>query len=87
MHDPNIIPLAMLLIFVGAAIIYFIPFWIALLRGHPNKGLIFLVNIFVGFTGFGYIFCIFWACMPLERDYNPLTDPNYVQARIKGEVD
>lgn len=40
---------------------YFIPTIIAQRRKHPNATPIFLTNLFLGWTGIGWIFAIIWS--------------------------
>jgi hypothetical protein len=52
---------AMVVIIIGVIMAYYIPFWVAVLRGHHAKWGIFIVNTFAGWSGFGWIACLFWA--------------------------
>ena len=51
-----------LLVFAG---LYFIPTWIGLGRRHEKLLSIFLVNLILGFTGFGWMIALLMA-----TDYN-----------------
>jgi hypothetical protein len=51
--------------------LYFIPFAIALARGHAYKWVIFGINFF-GFTGFLWITAFVWAVWPSDKS---LIDP------------
>ena len=41
--------------------IYFLPDWIAQARGHPNRGSIFVLNLFLGWTFLGWVAALIWA--------------------------
>tara|TARA_A100001035_G_scaffold157041_1_gene123977 strand:+ start:365 stop:655 length:291 start_codon:yes stop_codon:yes gene_type:complete len=41
--------------------IYFLPDWIAQSRGHPNRGSIFILNLFLGWTFLGWVAALIWA--------------------------
>lgn len=43
------------------AAIYFLPFIIALIRGHQSKLAVFFANLFFGWTLIGWIICFIWA--------------------------
>ena len=46
------------ILFLG---LYFIPTYIALGKKHKNKGGVFLLNLVLGFTFFGWIASLLWA--------------------------
>lgn len=48
-----------LLIFLGA---YLLPTIIAVARSRPNTFAIFLLNLFLGATGVGWVIALVWAC-------------------------
>ena len=49
---------------VAALFVYLIPTVIAFRKGHPKRGLIFVVNLFLGITVLGYIGVMLWATAP-----------------------
>jgi len=51
--------LLVVLIFAG----YFLPSFIAMLRDHKNKLAILLLNIFLGWTVFGWVGSLVWSVM------------------------
>ncbi|MDD3371382.1 MAG: superinfection immunity protein [Alphaproteobacteria bacterium] len=60
--------LILLIILVGSLLsigFYFLPSLIASNRKHPDRRFIFIVNLFFGLTGIGWIGCLIWA---LSRD-------------------
>lgn len=61
----------LLLVVILCICIYFIPFAIALARGHAYKWVIFGLNFF-GFTAFLWIVAFVWAVWPSEKS---LIDP------------
>ncbi|MGH7979587.1 MAG: superinfection immunity protein [Limisphaerales bacterium] len=55
-------------VLLGAAlvlIIYFLPTLIALRRVHQYRGVIFVLNLFLGITGIGYVAALAWAVWPM----------------------
>lgn len=53
------------------AVIYMIPTIVAFWRGHPNRWVILLLNIFLGGTGIVWFGCLIWACMAVHVSNNP----------------
>ena len=49
---------------IAALFVYLIPTVIAFRKGHPKRGLIFLVNLLLGITVIGYIGAMLWATAP-----------------------
>lgn len=47
---------------VIALVIYFFPFIVACVRRHRNQTAIFVLNLFTGWTGLGWIAALVWAC-------------------------
>jgi hypothetical protein len=41
---------------------YFLPFIIALIRGHHQRLAIFILNLFLGWTFIGWVASLIWAC-------------------------
>ena len=46
---------------VLSVVAYFIPSMVAGLRSHPRPGLVFLVNLFLGWTVVGWLAALAWA--------------------------
>lgn len=44
-------------------IIYFIPSFIAQLRGNKNLAAILILNVFLGWTGLGWVGALIWASL------------------------
>lgn len=40
---------------------YFLPFVIAMMRGRPNTGAIFVLNLLLGWTLVGWVVALVWA--------------------------
>lgn len=57
MADIVIAPLVLMIGFC----LYFIPSFIAFRRNHQNRIAILLLNIFLGFTGLGWVGALIWA--------------------------
>jgi hypothetical protein len=52
------------LILIGAVVglgVYFLPTIIAMARNHKNKLAIFLLNLFAGWTFFGWVAALVWS--------------------------
>ena len=47
--------------FFSFVVVGFLPTWIALLRAHPRSGLIFVVNLFLAWTGIGWVVALVMA--------------------------
>lgn len=56
--DPEMI--AFLLVIVGV-VLYFIPTFLAFSKGRINKGAIFCVNLFLGWSLIGWVVALVWA--------------------------
>jgi len=50
--------------------IYLFPTIIAMFRGHPKKGMIFLVNAVAGASGIGWMVCLFWAAGAIDEQHH-----------------
>ena len=50
-----------ILIFVTVAFIYFLPSFIAVIRGVDTAGVVCMLNIVFGITGIGWLICLVWA--------------------------
>ena len=48
--------------------IYFLPDWIAQSRGHPNRGSIFVLNLFLGWTFLGWVAALIWANSFIDKN-------------------
>ena len=44
-------------------LIYFLPFFIACIREHKNRAAILLLNLFLGWTGLGWLGVLIWSMM------------------------
>jgi hypothetical protein len=59
---------AMGLIIIGITLAgYFFPSIIAVTRGHHNALAIFLLNLFLGWTGLGWLGALIWAATAVMR--------------------
>lgn len=56
--------LSMMLIVFG---LYFLPAIIALIRKHHNKAQIILLNLFLGWSGLGWIGALIWSAGTVKR--------------------
>ncbi|NTV98339.1 MAG: superinfection immunity protein [Chlorobiaceae bacterium] len=53
-------------LFIGSLIMYFLPAIIAVLRGHPQKLPIFILDFLAGWTVVGWIVAVVWACTKFD---------------------
>ncbi|WP_325101138.1 superinfection immunity protein [Paraburkholderia kururiensis] len=53
--------------FVFLAVLYFMPAVIAIMRAHPNRFAIGLLNILTGWTCIGWIVTLVWAFTDQSR--------------------
>ena len=51
-----------------AICVYFLPTFIAKMRGHTQTKKIFVTNFLFGWTGVGLIGCVVWACSNFEKE-------------------
>jgi hypothetical protein len=52
------------LLFLG---IHFLPAFIAVVREHRNAGMIFILNLLLGWTVIGWVILLVWACVGERR--------------------
>lgn len=60
----------LIIIFVMAAVLlfaYFVPLFVALLRGHHDTVKIFLLTLFLGWTLVGWIIAFVWSFTDVRR--------------------
>lgn len=57
----------MVTLLLTCALIYILPSIVAFSRGHPNRWLIFAINIVFGGTGFGWLGSLIWAFGAVHR--------------------
>ena len=48
--------------------IYFLPDWVAQSRGHPDRGSIFVLNLFLGWTFLGWVAALIWANSYIDKN-------------------
>lgn len=51
-----------LIIFIILLVVYFMPVIVAMMRNHRQTLAIFMTTLLLGWTVFGWIFAIIWAC-------------------------
>ncbi len=59
--------IAGLLLLGSIVIIYFLPYFLAVQRKHPNRVPIGIINVFLGWTLIGWIVALTWAATNFER--------------------
>ncbi len=57
-----------LLFIIILAVVYFAPGMIASRRQHHNKGTIWVLNLFFGWTLLGWVLVFIWACTPVRKE-------------------
>jgi hypothetical protein len=65
-----------------AVVLYFLPTFVAGVRGHQNTVPIFVLNLFLGFTGAGWIVALVWALTQVSYPYG--SEPRCSRARAGG---
>ncbi|MFJ2456646.1 superinfection immunity protein [Pseudomonas protegens] len=56
---------SLMLLFVGV-VLYFLPTINAKSRKHPNRGPIFLLNLFLGWTLIGWVVAVVWSASAIQ---------------------
>ncbi len=56
---------------ITLVVMYFVPWLIALMRGHHNAGAIFVLNLLAGWTFFGWVAAMVWAMTSVHRETAP----------------
>lgn len=56
--------------------LYFLPCLIATLRGHHQTLAIFMVCLFLGWTGIGWIVALIWSCTAVNRPQRAVVMPS-----------
>lgn len=46
---------------------YFVPSIVAISRKHPNKGVIIVVDLFLGWTFIGWVVALAMACSRIDK--------------------
>ena len=60
-------PLAGFVLMVIAFVAYFLPTFIAAKRNHPNGNGIGILNIFLGWTGIGWLASLIWSVSAINQ--------------------
>lgn len=50
-------------------LLYFLPWCIALIRGHHNAGAIFVLNLLLGWTFIGWVVAFVWSFTAIRKYY------------------
>ena len=59
------------MIIIGIVILlYFLPTVVAIIRGHNNSFIMFLINLFAGWTGIIWIILLVWAGIGEKKENN-----------------
>ena len=67
---------------VTAALFYFPPTIVAWLRRHPNRVSIFLLNLFLGWTGIGWLAALIWSASAIRKS-SPIEHAQAVDTSVK----
>jgi hypothetical protein len=49
-------------------LIYFLPFFVAAMRGHQNTAAIFVLNFFLGWSFVGWVIALVWSCTEVRKN-------------------
>jgi len=75
MQGDMVVVLGILMVIVALVVgvfVYFIPAFVAFSRQHPHRGPILLVNIFAGWTLFGWVAALIWSlASPTGGSFDP----------------
>ena len=63
--------LLLLLLFAGLLLLYLLPSIIAFRSGHPNRWVIFALNVFLGSTVIVWVGCLIWANKAVHLSQGP----------------
>lgn len=55
-----------MILVVLALCFYFLPSFVAVLRGHHNSGAIVLLNLLLGWTVLGWIISLVWSATAIQ---------------------
>jgi hypothetical protein len=50
-----------------ALLIYFLPFFVAAMRGHQNTAAIFVLNFFLGWSFIGWVIALVWSFTEVRK--------------------
>lgn len=70
---------------IGIGILsYFIPWFVAWGRNHPQVGAIFVVNLFLGWTIVGWVVSLAWSVMPIDSAKQKTAKPVHSNTVLRG---
>jgi hypothetical protein len=52
--------------FFSASLVYFVPWFVAMIRDHHQRSAIAVLNLFLGWTALGWIIALVWACTAVQ---------------------
>ncbi|MBY0421233.1 MAG: superinfection immunity protein [Parvularculaceae bacterium] len=55
------------LLLVALIALYFLPIIVAASRGHPGRGGVFVLNLFLGWTLVGWVVALAWAAGAVDK--------------------
>lgn len=71
-------------------IVYFLPTIFAAVRSHHNALPIFILNLFLGWSGIGWVICLAMACTNLKPPVYPRphirTEPRFTKEDPKDNI-
>jgi hypothetical protein len=65
---------AIILLFIAALLLYFLPALVAERRRHPNRTSIGVLNLLLGWTLIGWVAALVWACTAIEPRFSASAD-------------
>lgn len=63
--------LLVIVVIVGLATVYCMPWFIASAREHPQKVPIIIINLLLGGTAIGWVIALAWACSRIKDEDRP----------------
>lgn len=67
-YDPTTLVILLVVTFIG----YFLPFLVALIRGHRQRVAILVLNLLLGWTFIGWVVALVWS---FTKSAPAVTDP------------
>ena len=77
--EVTLVVILLLIIVLGWIRLYLLPFRLAVARGHPQKRLLFYVNLLLGWTILGWLVVLVSALQYQAQEYAPLRKPQILR--------
>lgn len=66
-------PIAAFVLLIVSFVVYFLPTFIAARRKHHNATGIFVLDLFLGWTGIGWLAALIWSVSAVREPQQPVT--------------